>query len=134
MLHRAWKLTYAEKLCISLNRLYLHVLKLTPAGSGVVHQSGLVGHTISFPQDGPVSVLSSEPTNVHGTEVRPLSLLAQGVLATLRVAFVAPTSMKEQLKNSQMVSRGRPAVLGATLRILEGSNALYVEVYAVDYN
>ena len=71
---RFGKLTYVEKLCISLYRLYLHVLKLTPAGSGV-RQSGLVGHTISFPQDEPVSVLSSEPTNVHGTEVRPLRRL-----------------------------------------------------------
>ncbi len=36
--------------------------------------------------------------------------------------------MKEQLKNSQMVGRylrGRPAVLGATLRILEGCNEHY---------
>lgn len=36
----------------------------------------LVGHKMSFPQDGPGSLLSSEPPIDHGAEARSLPLLA----------------------------------------------------------
>ncbi len=82
---------------------YIHVLKLTPTGNGV-RQGGLLCHAIAFPHDAAVASLSSCAKGISdATNGRPL--LADGVLSKLRVTFVAPQSMREQLVRSGLSCR-----------------------------
>ena len=50
-----WQLSFAEKLCITMYRPYIQILKLIPAEGG---RSTFVGHVITFPQNAPEETMS----------------------------------------------------------------------------
>jgi len=111
-------LSLAEVIAVSLNRLYMEVVKLKASGKARGAAS-LSGHAISFAHDAPQAVAAARP------------LLSQGVGQQLLVTLVAPQHLHDLLRRSGLshpALRADPDRVFAVLEVLAAVNPRYAHV------
>ena len=106
-------LTLPEKLLISLYRPKMHLIKLLPCAGPESRQSGLIGNTITFPQD-IVKIAASLPANPEIFSDH------------LKVVFLGNTRPTQEMLKKVLTVR-RDKVYNA-LTFLIAKNPLYFDV------